>query len=1144
MRGEATSRPRPALGVQALLIALVGVFLQCSVASAVPAENSFVLRESCRDYPLGEQVDAGSLIHYAMQLQYGGDTDVDALLYVDKVDAGDLIGPSDLNNRDRFGFEFGTSVIPFQGTTVIVQGREYYVTVSSFTVPCDAPAVAALRVTVPLTAREGSAVGLTPDLVSIGTSGDPSVFQPLQASPGCTADPRPLARNVRLIAVLRLEGAPVLAAGSQRQLWMKVTNAGSKDLTTAWSFSPQPTFMDDISSVGTPPTFSGASLAVGNSSAEKSWTIDIAHTVSRQPDLDLRDLFLPELEGWSLTYAPIYPSGGFDTDPDAGDFPWTQAPVDITAPLLTGRIWTEPPGDLPQGNRLTVRAEIRNAVPGDQTGSYRLVFPTGETTVTNLKRLDSGTAWYGNVSDTVKVSGLDSLAFDFLVQAGDSVRLAGTIRLESDFPLTLQDDVEDLMILPTAIEVVGAATQAEATAGDTLSVRYSLHNHDRVEIQPAFLMLTPALQPPDDTLPVSLSEVRFYPVAGAPQFLSALSPGFGGPLQFGGAAPAVAAGTTSGLVAILRTPRALPDGTEVTPGDLQVRWRPQQPDSGSLTHTFTRGCTIRNVHFHVVSASVKQDGVVQTSSLEACKTASLEVLLRNTSEVAADSVSAQVRAIHGSTVDTMLVSQNNGPIEANSGERTLTFDLFIDPQRFQNGVALSLGSLDVDAHSAGADPVVDGTVAWQALVKSIDLYFDVRRLTSILADTSATPGAPVDAGVPVSFGLFVENRGELSQAGLLRLTLLLPGVSPIPLTGNSVNPQGTWSSQTDGGGLTLIFEDQMTLAPGAELRYDGHVPAFSVPTAGRDEVRVVQRTVWGTMTTTGECGRKELMSSSDDPAPVPVNPCSVNSLVFELLPAEERDLSPGDTIHVVLRTAFSADVEPIPGTLTLSVRIPEDLPFRLVDAVPLRVLTGVATSAVLDWDERSAQLRSELLRNKSGSGAWEELWRLKLQAESVGLVGQHFAGPEIVDLSVVGWDVDGGAGDVPCGLDRPFGEIEAWPRLPDPWPRIFLQGSRGQLTKLFASPNPGRDEMKVCYDLMKGAVSVRLIVTDLAGTPVMIASDRDGMTMNAGINCLTWDLKGDRVPNGVYLARLDVDGSDASGNSMLETRRIKVGVLR
>ena len=60
----------------------------------------------------------------------------------------------------------------------------------------------------------------------------------------------------------------------------------------------------------------------------------------------------------------------------------------------------------------------------------------------------------------------------------------------------------------------------------------------------------------------------------------------------------------------------------------------------------------------------------------------------------------------------------------------------------------------------------------------------------------------------------------------------------------------------------------------------------------------------------------------------------------------------------------------------------------------------------------------------------------------------------------------------------------------------------------------------------------------------MAASIESGMTSHAGLNCLTWRVAEDQVPNGVYLGRLEVDGVDADGNSMRETRRVKLAVLR
>ena len=1123
--------------------------------------NPEFTHEMCREYPNGEAVDAGDFLRYALTMGYVGNKPaVNAKLYLDAAETratGRLRLKNDLGNQERLGLYFGGSWMPFAADSVQipVDGRWYYRTRDPVQLVKDQEVTATLRLYTPTSIPDGFSVGLAEAMLRIRDEDDPAVFEPFGRASGCTRNPLATARNVHLVASVTIDPPYVLEAGSQRTLHMKVMNAGSKDLQSNWSFSPQATFIDNIVSVGDAPVFTGTGLDSGASSEVKDWPIRLEHDIARQSNIDLRSLFNSDFESWKFCYEPIHPlpGCGFNTDPVSGDFPWTQTQVDITAPALVGRIWTQPSGCVPDLNPLTVWVEVKNQAPGDQTGTYRIAFPTSGSLVdANLRRLDGGTEWPADTVGTVQAGQTDLLSYKFRVQKGggtpDSVRLEGKIDLESDFPWQgFTDQVTNLCIVGTAVEVVRAGTQAEDTAGDTLSVRYLLKNNEAQSITAQFTALAPLLDPLGEDGSVTLVSAQFFQQSGGQDYVLATDPKYGEPLEFPGGSSIPGEGTSK-LVLVLQLPNALRDSTSVKPGDLTISWRQGEPDAGSITHVFSTSCTVRNVHFEVVSATVAEN-----PNLEAGKNTRLEVTVRNISPVLAGNVSARVKATHGSVVDSTLNATASGPIEADEGERTFLFDLFLDPQTYRNGLALVFDSLDLDAGVQGADPPTDGVVAWQAPVKNIDLHFEVKRLDAVLGDEHPTPGQPVDAGVRVPFGVFVENRGALSHSGLLRLRMELPGLSAIDTSGAGVHPQGVWQTGSVSGGIALILEDSPTLDPGEQLTYSDHVPAFSVLADGSlGTIQIVNRTIRGTVTVGSNTYPWEAaMPSGEDPLPVPVNTCGTESLVFELNRAgSSSPFFQGDSIEVTLETRFEASVNAIPGTLTLEMTLPDDngdnvpdVPLRIVGVEPVALLAGSPQSGIVDWTEQGVTLVSELLRNRPASGSWEERWRIRLQVERVGPEDRLLAGADIFDFAVTNWVVDAGTEDIPCGLD-PAGSID-WEPLTSPM-SLNLQGSEGELVTFFARPNPaGRGKpMGICYDLRKGTTSVRLIVTDLAGNVVMTAAGPGEMSIDPGLNCLVWDVESDGVPNGVYLARLEVDGVSDNSQSLRATRRAKLAVLR
>ena len=633
--------------------------------------------------------------------------------------------------------------------------------------------------------------------------------------------------------------------------------------------------------------------------------------------------------------------------------------------------------------------------------------------------------------------------------------------------------------------------------------------------------------------------------------------GFGSSHRFQFPIPGPAHPDSDYVVVTFTTEPAVTDSSLVT----KSGFRPTLEFAGSLTDPppmdslFAEqqipSVRVRNVHF-----SLKD--VFLAANLVAGGSAECRMTLGNTSPIIARGVTVGL-TVTGLPSGPGTLTQSINRLEPGAST-PLTFKVPV-PVALPDRSVIGFQNLVVSTENQGSDPPVDqrerlepGRVS--TTVKNLDLYYRVKRLT---ADGRVDPDStrPIPVGAAVSFRVDLVNQGLAPQEGVLTLAMRVPaGTRLDPATGANHPPTG-WSQADDESVVKLNYTTPTDWSnQGQVLKIDGLEPRFRLVTDGiqldaaeGDTFFVRDRKATGHFRSNGVQEKSFEMPKGDDPAQFLVENCKVNSLSFRLAPAAGGN-------QIVSYRGRREDLELTIGFGDVSYRLQGDLNIRLTCRDGYRFVwagikdtLGSPADTNLAWDETSVVGTSRALR-------WavkHDVWQLGITpvATNPGEVADTLT--QVVSLSA-DWELDDLDTPVYCGMSNGLNTDTGVTRLPRATSSatIKVEGQDGQLGRFFARPNPGpggsslAGRIGICYMLEKGVTSLRLTVADLAGNVLLAArsGESGGLPLDAGLQCWHWDVIRDAVPNGTYLCKLEVKGTDSRSGSLNEVRRMKLAVLR
>ena len=602
--------------------------------------------------------------------------------------------------------------------------------------------------------------------------------------------------------------------------------------------------------------------------------------------------------------------------------------------------------------------------------------------------------------------------------------------------------------------------------------------------------------------------------------------------------------TNWGCTAVFRVPRDYVHDTPVAYSSVGAELSISGPAPPPLTATefgldLYEDVRPENVHFTVTSATRTPDD----TTVSAGQKLDLSLTVGNESRKPAEAVTCSFEAVlkDESGVEHSRDSLSSGPfpIPASPGTATFGYEIPLHADMYPPRYKLSFENIRVNAAAQGSNPPRNPGPFPEELgspeIKNVKLQLSVKRLESLQG--AAGGSGDVSKGDPVYYGLFVQNLGNADQAGALKVVLI--GTKGIAF-GDRHPPSGvTWEIKPGAAEDTLTFsigDAQIGSNSSGDWLIGGYVPAFTINTDALGGERLlfsdgkIEGHVAGAV---GGVRNTVVADYSTLPVGVNVTDCSPSDLSITLEQDGEQTVFAGDSLGIRVLVDFAKPGSlPIYGKLTVLCTLQHE-EFRVLGAQ--RVSTNPTAGAV-EWSEleRSVRIESRMLED-GGTGTSHEEWRIWLM-RNLG-PGTEASVPVLNLLDVVPtWDATGDT--IRCGLDDdvPLRNVTQTDL-------VRLAAGHGQVVTFFARPNPATDEVAICYDLLDGVTSVRLIVSDLAGNVILAAKDPD-LPLGNGLRVLRWKLKADNVPNGTYLCKLEVKGADDRGRSLNETRRMKLAVLR
>ena len=563
----------------------------------------------------------------------------------------------------------------------------------------------------------------------------------------------------------------------------------------------------------------------------------------------------------------------------------------------------------------------------------------------------------------------------------------------------------------------------------------------------------------------------------------------------------------------------------------------------------------RNVRFRITDPDVAFDS--PEFDYLAGDTLRLGYALENIGQVVADTVSVIVRYEHqvsggSATIDSLELKVAGGlPVRV---PKVLQMSLPLSVSRFRNGDTIKFRNVRIDAAGRGRDAPLEGQEGITNLppggIQGLKLVCDIRRLSrfngAALDEVAARLG--VNQGAVVPFGLLLRNEGAVKHSGSLEIRLPLP--LNLLVAGDSTHPRDDWFVETQGTQTWVRFTREITPAtwPQGSAQEIYLVPAGTgavAPGIGLDtrgfsgDLRLAlgegtivgQYTISGTRTVEPEFR----FTTGSEPWTFSVNDCDATSLRTTLhVVGTQAAFQRGDQIPLRMEMLFEGDPGLVlRGDLVLTATLKDDR-FEFVGAAlgePVREWASVTPAT-----EKTVVMRSTDIRGGSDNKVSWELTIQTTKLEQPGTVEVDLTSAIELNWS---WTVRPGSSN-DCGFNADQGGV-GWDNG-ELWIEATHRG--GEMVKLLGRPNPASQETRICYDLEIGTTRVELFVTDLAGNLILhtVSSASRALRTSAGFNEFVWDVR--EVPNGVYLARLEVDGTGTNGRSLRETRRVKLAVLK